>query len=309
MRPYSLPAACTAVAIACALFPREAPAAACCMSATGFGLGRLRVWEESAFGLQLGTARSLGQWDSGGSLRWNGSGYSDGLSLAQPWAIVRVHERVQLQAWVPVYLNDRRSGGQTQLAGGVGDVGAASRFELVSLGEYAELPGVAVTVGLLAPTGRRPEETSPPLFAGATGRGAWGGSVALETEYATLPWFVRLDAGVSAFLPFRRPDTGASQRYGPLFQAALSAGNEVVADKLVLALSLAGEWETTTRSDGAVVPGSNAYSYAVSGAASWLVTPHWTLVGNLTSNIWPDGAGMNRDARLGFTAGVRYGHF
>src|SRR5512140_3846420 len=108
MRSYSLHAAWTALAIACTLVPCEAAAAACCMSATGFGLGRLRVWEESAFGLQLGTARSLGQWDSSGSLRWNESGYSDGLSLAQPWTIVRVHERVQLQAWVPVYPNDRR---------------------------------------------------------------------------------------------------------------------------------------------------------------------------------------------------------
>lgn len=296
------------LAVASALLPRAATAAACCMSASAFGVGRLRIWEDYAFGLQLGTARSLGQWDEAGNLRRNASDFSDGLNRLEPWAIVRLHERVQVQAWVPVILNDRRSGGETQLAGGLGDVGAAARFEVVSLGEYAGLPGLAFTVGAVAPTGRRPEETSPPLFAGTTGRGAWG-SLALETEYASLPWFVRLDAGITAYLPFRRPDTGASQQYAPAFQAALSAGNEILPEKLVVAAAVSGEWEGSLSLDGAEVPSSKAYSVSLAGSLSWLVDPHWTLVANVTNNVWPDGAGVNRDARIGFTLGVRYGHF
>jgi hypothetical protein len=289
--------------------PCAARAAACCMSATAFGVGRLRIWEDAAVGLQVGTARSLGQWNDAGVLKTNAPGFSDGLTRVEPWAIVRLHERVQVQAWAPLLLNDRTSAGQSQLAGGIGDVGAAARFEVVSLGEYAGLPGLAVTLGALAPTGRRPEETSPPVFAGATGRGAWGGSLAVETEYASLPWFVRLDAGVTAFLPFRRPDTGASQRYGRVLQAALSAGDEVLPDKLFLAVSVSGEWEAPITLDGAEVARSRAYSYAVAGSASWLVDPHWTLVTSVTNNVWPDGAGSNRDARVGLNLGVRYGRF
>ena len=302
-------AAVAALAVASVLLPRAASAAACCLSATAFGVGRLRIWEDYAIGVQLGTARSLGQWDQAGKLRRNASGYSDGLSRFEPWAIVRLHERVQVQAWIPVLLNDRAGGGETQLAGGLGDVGAAARFEIVSLGEYAGLPAFAVTLGAVAPTGRRPEQTSPPLLAGTTGRGAWAGSLALETEYAWLPWFVRLDAGITASLPFRRSDTGASQQYGPLLQAALSAGNEIVPEKLVVAVAVSGEWERALSLDGAEVPRSNAYSYSLAGSLSWLVDPHWTLVANVTNDVWPDGAGMNRDARIGFTMGVRYGHF
>jgi hypothetical protein len=294
---------------ASASWPRAASAAACCMSATAFGVGRLRIWEEWATGVQFGTARSMGQWDEAGVLRPNPAGFSDGLTRVEPWAIVRLHERVQFQAWAPVLLEDRHGGGQTQLAAGLGDVGSAVRFELVSIGEYAGLPALAFTVGALAPTGRRPEETSPPLFAGTTGRGAWGGSFAVETEYAYLPWFVRLDAGVSAFLPFRRPDTGASQRYGRVLQAALSAGREVLPEKLVLAVALSGEWEAPITIDGTEVQRSDAYSYSIAASASWLVDPHWTLVTSLTNNVWPDGAGMNRDARVGINLGVRYGHF
>ncbi len=159
---------------ACTLVPDAARAAACCMSATGLGMGRLRSWEDFAAGVRLGTARSVGQWDASSNLRWNPSGYVDGLSRLEPWAIVRLDERLQLQGWAPVFLNDRQSGGETQLAGGVGDLGAAIRFEAISLGEYEGLPGLAFTLSAIAPTGRRPEETSTPLFAGATGRGAPG---------------------------------------------------------------------------------------------------------------------------------------
>jgi hypothetical protein len=308
-RTWIIAAALVATAAGIALAPRAARAAACCVSATSFGVGRLLAWEDYAVGVQLGHARSLGQWDSGGSLRWNGSDFSDGLTTAQTWAIVRLHERVQLQAWVPVVVNDRHSAGQSQLAGGLGDAGAAARVEILKIGEYEGLPSFAVTAGVLAPTGKRVEETSPPLFAGATGRGAWGGSLALEAEYAFLPWFVRADAGATGYLPFRRTDTGLRQRFGPLLQAALSTGRELWPDVLVLALALTGEWESPITSDGAAVPRSSARSYALACSLAGRVHPRWTLTGTVTNTVWPDGAGMNRDARLGFTLGVRHGHF
>jgi hypothetical protein len=308
-RTWRITAALVAAAGAAIALPRGAYAAACCVSATSFGVGRLLAWEDYAVGLQLGHARSLGQWDSTGSLRWNGSEFSDGLTTAQTWAIVRLHDRVQLQAWVPVVLNDRRSAGQSQLAGGLGDAGAAARVEVLKIGEYQGLPSFAVTAGALAPTGKRVEETSPPLFAGATGRGAWGGSLAVEGEYAFLPWFVRLDAGATRYLAFRRTDTGALQRYGPVLQGALSTGRELRPDVLVVALAITGEWESPITSDGAAVPRSSARSYALASSLAWRVHPRWTLTGTLTNTVWPDGAGMNRDARLGFTFGVRHGHF
>jgi hypothetical protein len=267
------------------------------------------VWEDAAVGLQLGHARSLGQWDASGSLRWNGSDFSDGLTTVQTWGILRVHDRVQLQGWVPVVLNDRRSAGQSQLAGGLGDAGAAARFEVLKIGEYLGLPSFAFTVGALVPTGKRVEDTSPPLFAGATGRGAWGGSLAIEAEYAFIPWFVRAEGGATAFLALRRSDTGQEQRYGPDLQASLSTGRELLPDVLVVALALTGEWEAPIVTGGEAVPRSRARSYALAGSLAWRFDPRWTLTGAVTNTVWPDGAGMNRDARVGFTFGVRHGHF
>lgn len=297
------------LAVALIAAPRPARAAACCVSATSFGVGRLLAWEDAAMGLQVSHARSLGQWDSGGSLRWNAADYSDGLTTTQLWGIVRVVDRVQLQGWVPFVVNDRKSAGQSQVAGSFGDVGAAARVEILEIGEYQGLPSLAFTAGVLAPTGTRPEQTRAPLFAGTTGRGAWGGSIAVEAEYALLPWFVRVDGGATGYLPFRRSDTGETQRYGPILQASLSTGRELVADVLVAAVALTGEREAPIVIAGTSVPGSTARQYTIAGSLAWRFDPRWTVTGSVTSNVWPDGAGKNRDARVGFTFGVRRGHF
>lgn len=306
-------AAATALAAATAALliapARPARAAPCCISATSFGVGRLLIWEDFAVGVQLGHTRYLGAYDASGVLRLNPAGYREGLSQLQPWAIVRVNKRIQVEGWVPVLLNDRTSGGARQVAGGLGDVGAAGRFEFIGIGEVLGFPSLAVTLGAAAPTGRRVEQTSPPLFAGTTGRGVWAGSIAVESEYARMPWFVRLDAGASFSLPFTRPDTGQRQLYGPVGRVGLSAGREVVRDVAVLALAVTSEIEGSARLDGAVVPASVAYTLSLGASLSWRVGDHWTLVGGLNNSVWPSHFAKNRDAQLGLTLGARYGHF
>lgn len=293
-----------------ALSSAEARAAACCVSATAFGVGRLLVWEDFAVGVQLGHTRVLGQWNAQRSLRLFQPGeFSDGLTRVEPWVIVRLGERVQAQARVPVVVNDRAAAGLAQVAGGLGDVGAAVRLEAISLGEFERLPSLGFTLGVLGPTGRRAEQVAPPLGAGVTGRGAWGGAVALESEYTWLPWYVRLDAGFTVYAPFRRADTNASQWYGPVVQAALSSGREVVPDKLVLALSAQVEWEAPHSLDGELIETSRGFLPSLVASLSWRAAPHWTLVTSLSGSVWPSGFAQNRDARVGLVIGGRYGHF
>ncbi len=301
---------CGLVPLLCVLaLARVAHAAPCCMSATSFGVGRLLLWEDFALGLQLSHARVFGEWTAEGHLQKNPPGYYEGVSMAQPWGILRLHERSELQGWVPIIVNERWSSDTHQIAGGLGDVGLASRFQLLAIGEYAGVPSLALTVGGLAPTGRRVEQTSPPLFAGTTGRGTWSGSVAIETEYAHLPWFVRLEAAFAAFAPFTRPDTGQRQTYGHLFTMGLAGGSELIADRLVLALAAFGEWQDSIVLDARTVPRSEAHLYTLSSSLSWRSSPHFTWISMLSNSIWPDGLGANRDARLALNLGVRYGYF
>lgn len=289
--------------------PGSASAAACCMSATSFGVGRLTLWEDWAVGVRIGHMRSLGQWTSAGAFDPNPSDYAAGLTTLEPWAIVRLHPRVQAQAWAPVLVEDREQESIYQVAGGLEDVGAAVRFDLVAIGQYAGLPSLAVTVAGLAPTGIRTEEVEPPLFAGTTGRGAWATSLALESEYAWLPWFVRLEAGATYSFPFERADTHETQRYGPSVQLSLSAGRELVPNALVAALAATVEREARITIGGERVRDSEARSFSLVASLSWALDPHWTLVGNLSNTAWPFDAGTNRDARTGVTIGIRHGHF
>lgn len=291
------------------LLPSGARAAACCMSATSFGVGRLLVWEDFAVGVQLGHSRIVGQYDPQRVYRATGTAFQDGITRLEPWAIVRLAERVQVQARVPVLVNDREAGTTSQVVGGLGDVGAGVRLEAISLGEFERLPSLGFTLGVLAPTGRRAEQGFAPLGAGATGRGAWGASLALESEYTWLPWYVRVDAGVSVFAPFIRTDTHATQWFGPVVQTAISGGRELVPDKLVLALSAQLEWEAPLSLDGEVVPSSTGFVPSLVTSFSWRVAPHFTLVTALSTSVWPGGVGQNRDARLGVSLGGRYGHF
>jgi len=292
-----------------ALLIRDVHAAACCVSATSFGVGRLLIWEDFAVGLQLGHARLLGQWDENARLHTNPPGYSEGISHAQLWVIVRLHERAELQGWLPALENDRWSEDAHQIAGGIGDAGAAIRLQLLRIGEIYRLPSLALIASGFAPSGRRVEETSPPLFAGTTGLGAWGGSLAIESEYAPSPWFVRLEAGVTGFLSFRRADNGQRQGYGPLVRATISSGREVVPGTLVAAGALTGEWQSKIELNGVDVPSSQAHLFSCAASLSWRFDPHWTAVASLLNTVWPRGFGMNRDARVDVTLGVRYGHF
>ena len=297
------------LAVAVAVAPAGARAAACCTSAASFGVGRLLAWEELAVGVQVGHTRSLGQFDAAGTLRASPTGFSDGLSQVMPWAIARVSRRVQVQGWAPYVVNDRRSGDTTQTVGHFGDVGTAVRLEAVAIGELQGLPSLAFTLSAIAPTGQRVEQTSPPLFAGTTGRGAWGGGVALEAEYAWLPWFVRVDAGAYRYLPFERPDTGQTQAYGALLAAGLSGGAEIVEHRLVGAVSLRAEREGALSLDGAEVPSSAARATTIAASLAWRFDPHWTATLAGTTTYLPDGWSAQRDARVGGTLGIRYGHF
>lgn len=267
------------------------------------------MWEDAAVGFRAGHARILAEWDSGGRRRQLPADYSEGVTTFTPWLIVRLHRRAELQAWTPWMLNDRSSGDTRQVAGGLGDAGAGVRFEAVSIGEYAHMPSLAITLGGLAPTGRRVEETSPPLFAGATGQGGWGSSVAVTSEYAFSPWFVRVDVGRTYFFSMSRPDSGVKQRPGPIWDIALMVGREVLSENVVAALGCLWQQQEPLTVGGREVSDSSSRLFTLAGSLSWRLAPHWTLLATLSDGMWPDGWGKNRDSRLGATVGARYGYF
>lgn len=292
------------------LMPATASAAACCMSASVVGTGRLLNWEDAAAGLATTWGHDLGRYDSGGRFRAFGASLLEDELRVEAWGIVRLHERLQLSARVPWVTGVRASGGVSSVGTGIGDVSAALRWEAISLGEYEWVPGVALLAQLTTPTGRRPEQAIDPLGASATGRGAWAASLGVTLEATKLPWFVRLDAAAVYTAPFVRADTKVVQGFGPGLQVAISGGRELFQDKLVLALIARFEHEFPLALDGVVTPDSESTGLSTALAASFKLTPHWVLVSSVSTDVLGRlGLAQNRSERLAFHLGVRHGFF
>ncbi|MFT3712054.1 MAG: hypothetical protein QM817_30805 [Archangium sp.] len=281
-----------------------AQGAACCLSVSVVGAGRLTAWEAGAAGVSSSFAHSTGRWNGASTWRAFDGGLLEDELRFEAWGIVRLADAWQLSARVPWVVGFRSAGDVNSVGTGPGDVSAAIRWEAVPLGAWLHVPGIAFTAGVTGPTGRRPEQATDTLGASITGRGAFGGSLGVTVEETWNPWFVRGDGGATVFAPFTRQDLGASQWLGPNLQVALSGGRELF-EKLVLALSVRVDHDFPYALDGRVIAGSAATTLSASASAAWKVTNHWTV----TAAVTGDALGVNREARLAATLGVRHGFF
>lgn len=285
-----------------------AHAAACCVSASVFGIGRLVAWETAATGLQFTEAHDTGRWDTSGTWRAFPAGYREDELRAEAWGIFRVHERVQVFGRVPWVVGVRAATGVGQQIGqGVGDVQAGGRWDIVLPGEREHWPAIALVATVLAPTARRADEATDPLGASATGRGAWVGGLAASVEKVMLPWFVRVDAGVTVPAPMTRADLGVQERLGPGVRAALSGGRELVEDRWVLGAQLLMEADAPYTLAGVTQPGSAVRGWTGSLSVAWKFADGWTLTGTGSTDAPSRLLGsQNRAERWAGTLGVRY---
>ncbi|MDP1829574.1 MAG: hypothetical protein Q8L48_40280 [Archangium sp.] len=283
-----------------------AQAAACCMSASVVGSGRLVVWEDAAAGLATSWSHGAGRFDTAGRFRGFSAGLLEDELRVEAWAIVRLAERWQVSARVPWVTGVRASPDGTSAIGtGIGDVSAAARFEAIGLGEYEWVPGLAVLAQVVGPTGRRPEQATDALGASATGRGAFAVSLGVAAEVTQLPWFVRLDVAGVYTAPFVRADTRQVQHFGPGVQVGVSGGRELFGERLVVALSLRLEHEFPLWLDGETVLESESTGLTPAVSASFKLTSHWMLTGAVSADV----LGQNRAERVAFNLGVRHGFF
>lgn len=294
-----------------ALLSGHARAAACCMSASVVGNGRLVVWEDAAAGLATSWSHGAGRSDASGQFRSFDARLLEDELRVEGWAIVRLAERWQVSARVPWVTGVRASTDGTSSVGtGIGDVSAAARWDAVMLGEYEWVPGLAVLAQVLGPTGRRPEQATDALGATATGRGAWGVSLGVAAEVTKLPWFLRLDVAGVYTAPFTRADTGQLQAFGPGVQVGLSGGRELFSERLVVALALRFEHEFPLSLAGASVADSASTGLTASLSGSFKLTSHWMLTGGVSTDaLGRLGLAHNRLDRFAFSLGVRRGFF
>jgi hypothetical protein len=291
-----------------AVGPRAARGAACCMSATAHGVGRLLNWEDAAVGLTTSMAFRLGAWSPDAEWESWGDDFAEQEWRTELWGLVGLSRRASLWLRVPWMVTHRRAGELDELGHGLADLSLGARYELLAIGEILQLPALALSAGVTVPTGRDTEGAAEVLGSDITGRGAWVFSFGLSVEKTKLPWFVRGDAGVTVPLPAERESLGRTQRYGPGVQLAFSAGWEV-AMGLVLSGIARFDWEGPIRLDGDAIDNSERYALGLGAALSWRWDPHWTLQLGADSHVFTSHLGDNQPGQVTTTLGVRYGFF
>lgn len=299
-----------------------AQAAACCLSSTAFGIGRLSSWEHSAVLLGFSTSPVLGRWEPSGAWKANGPGVSENEWRWQASALMALHSRFQLSGRVPVVLTTRELVEQRASGGGLGDVLLGARFEPVYQGEYEFLPEIALNLGVTLPSGRVADANSMPALLGTdvTGRGAWIVSGSVVAELARKNWFLQAGGGMTIPLITTASD-GGRQQFGLGAQVTLAGGLEIFKDlvlSLVTRFGYEGPLRVEPRDEAsglptgaplADVPGSQAYDFGGGPNVSYKISSHWTLQAGADFSIPAQGLGANRQGRITANAGVRFAYF
>ena len=281
------------------LIPARAFAQACCAGGSIVTPGRLELHEDALVGLQAKASSVFGSYDTAGRYVAAPGGDTE-LDFEQDlFGALRLLRRGQIALLVPIVETRRATPQQgAQFGGGVGDVNASARWDFIEAGQSRFVPGIALLAGLTFPTGRPPEQASPPLFVDSTGIGAFQINAALALEQTFGAWLLN-----ATVLGAKRAEHGG-QTLGTqvtlLSAAAYTFANDVA---LALSASYAFEGDATTRS-GADVPLSAHHVTTVTVSGLLPLGDTFRLLGGLSLTPPVDSLGSTQPASAGLSLTV-----
>ncbi|MEM1007389.1 MAG: hypothetical protein AAGJ35_00160 [Myxococcota bacterium] len=299
---------CGAWMFLCFAVPSNSHSAACCLSSTLGGVGRLRTWEQFALGVRLSSFVNLGSWNTQGLWRNEFHDFAQMDLRTELWGMVGLGKRFDLYGRLPWFVNYRASSAQHEWGAALGDIEFGARFELASLGEHGDWPGLAILAGVVIPTGRSPQQTSRPLASDVTTRGDWRVGIGVIVEKSWDVMFVQLSLGAQLPFGFVREDLQQTQRFGWNIQSLLTTGIEFV-PQWVFALSLRFLWEDILHQGTFPVANTEKMDMGVGVALSWSFDAHWSLILSVDTGLFFSGWGKNHPGGIVSTLNIRYGHF
>lgn len=268
----------------------DARAQACCSGGGALAPWRLEHHEHGLVGLRARVTPTLGDFDADGEYRAVPKGVRELEAEALVFGSVRVAPRVQVGVQAPFVLTNRASGGVDAASGGLGDMSVGVRWDPLWAGELGGLPGLALELGVVAPTGTAPEEATAPLGVDATGIGAWQVGLDGSVEHvfgADRQWLASLRGGFR----WRAPREVHGRTIERAVEGRASLGGAYVFDSgLALAASLDAAWE------GGGDAGASAAQHLV-GLGLNLGAPlgeSWRCLASVSSTLPIDGLAANR---------------
>lgn len=262
-------------------------AAACCTSATAFGTGRLLLWEQWAVGMRSQMNHELGFYDDSGRFEATESGVIDQQLRLDAYALYPTSENGSVFIVVPwLFARMGRSDGITTRSN-LSDVQIGYRHQVIAIGEFEELPGVALTGAVLIPTG------TPKV----TGRDALILISGASFEKTWMPFFAQFNLGGSLLFNQIRSGNKTPDPITGSFQVAFAGGWEIT-NELVTSLMCSWTYEMPSKwkTEGGL-------------AASYRINPNLTAQMNVSSDLFLNGSGSNWPGNLSYGFGIRYGYF
>lgn len=296
--------------VALSLWATAASAQSCCAASQSSGPVRLSMGQVGAVGVDASGGMYTGVFADTAYRRLDDRGQEYRQTLFGTWRLADVW---QVSATVPLVQNYRSAGDYSEWGGGLGDLGAQARYEVITTGASASWPGIGIVGSVTAPTGRAPmdsmERGSHPLQSDVTGAESWRFAAVVQVEWTGPRSFLAVEVGPYQGLPYTNrsdqsvlPGTGGSARLstGRTFAAPLTWDGVVYT-----AVGANFDINASRRVDGVAMDRTAERMTGLSIQVAGFVTEtiHLTLGG--TWDLPFDGLGQNRMAGPGIGLAVR----
>jgi hypothetical protein len=277
---------------------RQVKAQACCAGSATITPARVGPHDVGLVGVQAQAANAYGSYASNGDYRGSPAGASEFDFEQDVLAAYKPFENLQFSLLVPLVETRRTTPGTSEFGGGLGDVNAGVRYDLVRAQRYRFVPGIAVLGGLTLPTGRPPDSARKPLATDATGIGSVQGVVGLALEQLEGPWIFNLTGLLAKRAP--RSAYGVRETLGTQY-VGIAAVGYAFDNGFASAVLASYTTETDATLDGQEAPGSSrrTVAFRILGLAP-LIQSELFLQGGWFVNPPFDGWGKNGIAAYGF---------
>lgn len=230
---------------------RHAYAQACCAGASGLTPGWLTNHERALVGAQLRVSETHGTYPSRGAFFVENPGRDTRVETSI-FGSARLVPRGQVSALLPFVTTRRRVSGDVETESAVGDLAIISRYDFIRAGE-SRIPGVALLVGMQAPTGTPSDRGVGRFAANVTGIGAWELTSGLSIEQVM--GHVILHGTALVGYRFPREVLGVPQHLG-LRALYLIAGGWVFDDDVAILGTVTHSSDGDATIDGHDAPGT-----------------------------------------------------
>jgi hypothetical protein len=188
-------------------------------------------------------------------------------------------------------------------------VNLSARYDFILAGDSRYVPGIALLLGVTAPTGTPADapNASKPLGTDTTGIGAWQGNLGLALEQTYGPWLFNATELVAGRAPRTAHigDVSESETLAPQFVTLLGAAYTFT-NEAALALFASYTFEGTAL-NGAPGTDSARQIALVSVSGSYPLSDHFRVQASVFLNPPLSGLGLNQTAATGCTVTLLWG--